>query len=129
MAKYVRLKPYNPEKGYVRQRYMRNGRLYDVTKGWYRVDEDVAEELRTVTQLEHDLSERPLDAFDICTEAERKAIDKKEQKEAYEKILKDKGLHPLLIKGAEVPVEDFTTPEAEEPVSLAPAVKPRGSRK
>jgi hypothetical protein len=106
MAKYVRLKPYNPAAGHVRQRYLRAGRLYDVKKGWYRVDEDVAADLQTVTQHDYDKSLRPIPAFDICTEEERRKIDKREQREQYDKLLKERGL-PLML--GEMPVNDLTT--------------------
>jgi hypothetical protein len=124
MSKYVRIKPYDPQKGYLRRRYMRDGKLYDVEKGWYLVDDEAAEILRTVSQHEYDKSEHPVPAFDICdNKAAVDAINKKEQKAQYEKLMKERGI-PIVV-GGEVPVNDLTTADllAPEPAPATAADK------
>lgn len=73
----VRLKAYDPRRGHVLRRYTYRGIKFQEDRGWYRVEKDVADYLRTVRQVatnEHS----PL-AFDVCTDAEAQAMDKKEQ--------------------------------------------------
>lgn len=73
----VRLKTHDPRRGYVMRRYTYRGIKFQEDRGWYRVEKDVAEYLRTVRQVATD--EHSPAAFDVCTEAEAKAMDKKEQ--------------------------------------------------
>ena len=69
----VRLKPYDPRRGYVLRRYTYRGIKFHEERGWYRIDEDVADYLRTVRQVPSD-EHAPL-AFDVHTEAEAKALE------------------------------------------------------
>lgn len=75
-AYLARIKPRDPAHGHVLRRYSYRGAKFEEGKGWYRVSEEVAEYLRAVPQQSHD-PRSPL-AFDVCTEAEAKAIDAKE---------------------------------------------------
>lgn len=78
---YVRIKPFNPRKGYARRRHSERGALFDVEKGWYKIkDRDFAEHLRTVQQSDTD-EDSPL-VFDVCTEAEARALEQAEKKKA-----------------------------------------------
>jgi len=76
-AMFVRLKAHDPRRGHVLRRYTYRGIKFQEDRGWYRVEKEIADYLRTVRQVatnEHS----PL-AFDVCTEAEAKALDKQEQ--------------------------------------------------
>ena len=77
---FVRLKPHDPRRGYVLRRYTFSGIKFQENHGWYRVPRDVAQRLREVRQQPLDRFSPP--AFDVCTEAEAKAIDDTEQAEA-----------------------------------------------
>jgi hypothetical protein len=72
----VRLKEHDPRRGHVLRRYTYNGIKFQVERGWYRVSKAVAEYLRGVRQEAGDLHS-PL-AFDVCTEAEAKELDARE---------------------------------------------------
>ena len=87
-AIHVRLKPYNPRRGAILRKYVLVDRklTFQEERGWYKVDAEVADYLATVRQVHGD--ELSLEAFDICTEAEAKAID---AREAGEKKRKDEG--------------------------------------
>ncbi len=76
---HVRLKPYNPKRGYVMRRFTYRGVRIIGDRGWYRVDLDTAKYLKTVYATPGD-EDTPL-AFDVCTEEEAKRIDAEEQKE------------------------------------------------
>jgi len=72
----VRLKPYDPRRGQVLRRYTYAGIKFQEERAWYRVEVAVAEHLRSVRQVPTD-EHSPL-AFDVCTEAEAKALEAKE---------------------------------------------------
>ncbi|WP_426749917.1 hypothetical protein [Myxococcus sp. Y35] len=76
----VRLKAYDARRGHVLRRYTYAGIKFQEERGWYRVEKPVADYLRTVRQLPSD-AYSPL-AFDVCTEAEAKALDAAEADEA-----------------------------------------------
>lgn len=73
---FVRLKPYDPRRGYVLRRYTYRGIKFQEERGWFRVPKDVADYLRAVHQVPGD-EHSPL-AFDCCTEAEAKSLEAKE---------------------------------------------------
>ncbi|RJS14223.1 hypothetical protein DRW03_35200 [Corallococcus sp. H22C18031201] len=79
----VRLKSYDARRGHVLRRYTYAGIKFQEERGWYRVAKPVADYLRTVHQLPSD-TYSPL-AFDVCTEAEAKALDATEADEAKTK--------------------------------------------
>ena len=81
----VRLKAHDPRRGHVLKRYCYDGIKFQVERGWYRVSKAVADYLRTVRQEDTD-PHSPL-AFDVCTEAEAKALEAKEEQES--KVRKD----------------------------------------
>ncbi len=76
----VRLKPYNKKKGNVLRRYTYRGIRFQESRGWYRVTHEVADYLQKVHQISSD-EDSPL-AFDVCTEDDAKAIDKREAQDA-----------------------------------------------
>jgi hypothetical protein len=69
----VRLKPFDPRRGHVLRRYTYAGIKFQEERGWYRVEKPVAEYLRGVRETPTDRYS-PL-AFDVCTEAEAKALE------------------------------------------------------
>jgi hypothetical protein len=76
---FCRLKKYDPRRGHVLRRFTYSGMKFHEERGWYRVDKPTAEYLRKVKQVITD-AHSPL-AFDVCTEAEAKALDEKEREE------------------------------------------------
>lgn len=79
----VRLKPFNPKRGNVLRSYTAFGTRFLVGRGWYRVEDTMANYLKGIHQLADDDQSPP--AFDICTEAEALAIDEAESKKVEEK--------------------------------------------
>lgn len=73
---FVRLKPYDPRRGQVIQRYLFRGIKFQVDRGWYHVKKEIAEALRPLHQIHTD--DRSPPAFDVCTEKEAQAIDEEE---------------------------------------------------
>jgi hypothetical protein len=69
----VRLKPYDPRRGHVLRRYTYSGIKFQEERGWYRVEKPVAEYLRAVREVPTDRHSQL--AFDVCTEAEAKALE------------------------------------------------------
>ncbi len=78
MTKLARLKPFDGKKHVLRS-YSVFGIQFKEQRGWYRVDDDVAEYLKSVKQVETDEYAAP--AFDVCTEEEAKHIDDTEKKQ------------------------------------------------
>lgn len=76
----VRLKPFDPRRGHVLRRFTYAGIKFQEERGWYRVQRPVAEYLRAVREMPSD-KYAPL-AFDVCTEAEAKALDAGENEAA-----------------------------------------------
>lgn len=76
----VRLKPYDPRRGHVLRRFTYVGIKFQEERGWYRVEKAVADYLRSVRQLPSDKHSPP--AFDVCTEAEAKALEAGEAEES-----------------------------------------------
>jgi len=73
----VRLKPYDPRRKFVLRRYVYAGIHFLVTRGWERVPKVIGDYLRDVRQKEFDPYSPP--AFDVCTEAEAAALEKRER--------------------------------------------------
>jgi hypothetical protein len=76
----VRLKTYDPRRGFVLRRFTYAGIKFHEERGWYRVEPDVAEYLRGVRQISTDPFS-PL-AFDVCTDEQAKALEQTEAAEA-----------------------------------------------
>ena len=102
MSNYVRIKPYDPTAGHVLKRFCYKGICFDVTKGWYLVSELIAAFLKTVNQRPGD-PKSPL-AFDVCTEAEAKKVDKKEAEDEEPKRPADNA-RPVAAKDEDAPPE------------------------
>jgi len=78
---HVRLKPYNPQRGHVLRKYtfVPERLTIEEEKGWYKIPAEVANRLRGVRQVE--TNPYAPEAFDICTEAEARAIDRRERQQ------------------------------------------------
>ncbi len=74
----VRLKAFNPRRGFVLQRYTVFGIRFEAGTGWSSVEPDVAEYLRSVHERDTDPGS-PL-AFDVCTKAEAEAMVEAERR-------------------------------------------------
>ena len=77
MSKLVRLKPLNPRRGALCRRYMFRGFRFDVELGWYEVSDELALELKPLTQ--HDSDPEGVALFDIMTREDALAEDAKEK--------------------------------------------------
>jgi hypothetical protein len=76
----VRLKPYDPRRGFVLRRFTYKGIKFQEERGWYRVEKQVADYLAGVRQVEHDAHSPS--AFDVQSDEEAKALDAREESEA-----------------------------------------------
>lgn len=74
----VRIKPLAPKNRCVLQRYTAFSIRFDVERGWYRVPKHIADYLATVKQIDGDPTSP--DAFDVCTEAEARAIEERDKR-------------------------------------------------
>lgn len=78
--KFARLKPYNG-KAHVLKSYTAFGIKFQEKNGWYQVEDDVAEYLKTCVQIQEDpTSTKAFDVVDTLEEAEE--IDELEKKRA-----------------------------------------------
>jgi hypothetical protein len=76
----VRLKPYDPRRGFVLRRFTFKGVKFHEERGWYRVPKPLADYLSGVKQVDSDLYS-PL-AFDIASDDEAKAVDAREESDS-----------------------------------------------
>ncbi len=76
----VRLKPYNPRRGFVTKRFTYRGVKFQSERGWYRVEKEIADYLRGVKQIHGD--EHSPDAFDVKTPSEAERLEEVEESEA-----------------------------------------------
>ena len=75
----VRLKPFDPNRGFVLRRYTYRGIRFQEERGWYRVEKGVGEYLRTVRQSADPHASQ---AFDVCAEEEAKTLEVRELAES-----------------------------------------------
>ena len=73
----ARLKPLNERKGHKVKLYMIAGARFYVERGWYEVDDALADKLRDLHQDHYDL-ESPM-LFDVCTEEEALRLEQSER--------------------------------------------------
>ncbi|WP_342379450.1 hypothetical protein NVS55_08275 [Myxococcus stipitatus] len=114
----VRLKPYDPRRGFVLRRFTYAGIRFQDERGWYRVERKVGEHLRAVRTVPTDRY-APL-AFDVCTEAEAKALDAGESEAAKVKRSATDDLKVVPARGT-VTTDDL--PKATPPASTPPPAK------
>jgi hypothetical protein len=115
---FVRLKPYAPSRGHVIRRYSHGGIRFDEERGWYKVDEALALELRQVHQIQED-PYSPL-AFDVCSEEEARGLNKVERLEEEKRRHPEDAMPPTQDLTAIAPKSTLTTADlnkaAEKPV-------------
>ncbi len=114
----VRLKPYDPRRGFVLRRFTYAGIRFQDERGWYRVERKVGEHLRAVRTVPTD-KYAPL-AFDVCTEAEAKALDAGESEAAK---VKRNATDDLKVTTARGTVTTDDLPKPSSPVSAPAAAK------
>ena len=114
--KLVRLKPYDPKKGHVLRRYTAFSIRFDEARGWYRVEDEVAEYLATVHQIPGD-EDSPL-AFDVHSAAEAQAIDEAEKKKAEERArAASPNVANAPVVSPKTPASDLTTADLTKPTA------------
>jgi hypothetical protein len=112
MAKLVRLKPFDPKKGHVIERYTAFSIRFEERRGWYKVTDEVAAYLGTVHQVPGDEDSQL--AFDVCTEDEATAIEAAEKKKAEERA---RATEPNVAQPYDVSAKapDLTTADLPKP--------------
>ena len=117
----VRLKPFEPRRGYVLKRFTYAGIKFHGERGWYRVEKPVAEYLRAVRTVA-DEAHSPL-AFDVCTEAEARAMEASEADSAKEKrsALDDIKVAPARATASGI----LTTGDLPKPSTSVPTAMPK----
>jgi len=98
----VRLKGYDPRRGYRLRTYSFKGICFREDRGWYRVPVEVGTLLKSVRQVADDAN-APL-AFDVCTDDEAKALDATDEAEARQRRHATDQLPVTPAREDEVPV-------------------------
>lgn len=124
MAKLVRLKPYDPKKGHVIQRYTAFAIRFEEARGWYKVSDEVATYLATVHQVPGD-EDSPL-AFDVCTEDEAQRLEAAEKKKAEERA---RAAEPNVAQPYDVSVRAADLTTADLPKAQAARAEARAARR
>jgi hypothetical protein len=106
----VRLKPHDPRRGFVLRRYTYRGIKFHEERGWYRVDEAVADYLRDVHQVIGDEHSPP--AFDVCSDEDAKAIDAREKEGPVPRTAAADDIKLSAARGAEATVTTDDLPDA-----------------
>ena len=81
--KLVRLKAYDPKRGFILRRLTVRGITFKHSAGWYRVHSDIAAYLDGVRQRPRD--EHSPKAFDVKSEEEARVLEEKEASDARQK--------------------------------------------
>jgi len=76
MSMLVRLKPINERKGFVVRTYMVEGARFYVDRGWYEVDDSLADKLSNLHQNYDDPDSPPL--FDVLSRSAAEALEQQE---------------------------------------------------
>jgi len=126
MAKLVRLKPFDPKKGHVIQRYTAFSIRFEERRGWYKVSDEVATYLATVRQTPGD-EDSPL-AFDVCTDEEAQRMEAAEKKKAEERA---RAAEPNVANPYDISAKptDLTTADLPQTQAKAARNETRGQRR
>jgi hypothetical protein len=122
MAMFVRIHPKDKRTGHLVERYIYRGIKFEEKKGWYRVSDALASELKDMVQDPN--APVPVNVFQVATEEEAKALEQKDYErenptrkisEAVEgaQTVPDKRLEPLPEKEGLDEDEDELEPEEE----------------
>jgi len=106
-TKLVRVRPYNPKRGQLVRRYMVKGIRFDVNRGWYKVDDELAKYLATVTNDPNDPESTPV--FDVLTEKE--ALKLEQDEEAAKKPAPVSAPQVTTVTTADLPKNQPTAPQ------------------
>jgi hypothetical protein len=115
----VRLKPYDPRRGHVLRRFTYAGIKFQEERGWYRVERQGRPSTCAPCARCPPTSYAPL-AFDVCTEAEAKALDAGESEAAK---VKRSATDDLKVTTARGTVTSDDLPKNAPPVSAPPTAK------
>ncbi len=93
----VRLKPFNPRRGYVLKTYVDgpSGAVFKEERGWYEVPAALGEKLRDVTSKPEN-TDSPA-AFDVCTKEEAVALERRIRRQQQERAI---ATDPNSVEGA-----------------------------
>ncbi len=83
MTKYVRIKPFNPQKGFKSKTYTFQSQIFREEKGWYEVSDKLAAKLVDITNEPYNPESKPV--FDVCTPEEAQALEDFEARKAVER--------------------------------------------
>lgn len=124
MAKLVRVKPYDPKKGHVIQRYTAFAIRFEEARGWYKVSDEVATYLATVHQVPGN-EDSPF-AFDVCTDDEAQRLEAAEKKKAEERA---RAAEPNVAQPHDVSVRAADLTTADLPRSQTARTEARAARR
>ncbi len=97
MTMLVRLKPFNPRRGFVMRTYVDgiSGAVFKEERGWYEVEDAMAAKLKEITSKPEN-PESPL-AFDVCTREEAVALERRIRRQLQERAI---ATDPNSVEGA-----------------------------
>jgi len=113
--KFVRIRPYDKRRGQLVRRYVYRGFRFEVERGWYEVEDHIAEALEGVLTFPDNPDSKPV--FDVSTREDAEALARAE----YEAQNPERKISEA-IAGAQTVTEDKMTPAPDG------APKPKGKR-
>lgn len=116
--KFVRIRPFNKQRGQLTRRYVFRGFRFEESSGWYQVPDDVADALQGMLTFPDNPDSKPV--FDVCTEEEAKAMSVRD----YEDANPNRKIEQA-ISGAQTVTED-KMPDAAPDV---PKVKAKAAKR
>lgn len=78
--KFVRIRPYNKPRGQLTRRYVYGGFRFEADHGWYEVDDEIANYLKTVLTFPDDPDSKPV--FDVSDQAGAEKLAREEYEAA-----------------------------------------------
>ena len=130
--KFVRIRPYNKARGQLTRRYVYGGVRFEADHGWYEVDDEIAEYLKTVLTHPQDPDSRPV--FDVSDQAgaEKIALDEYEAAHPERKIAEAvAGRQKVTVDDLDSDAKAKTKKEAPEkaPEKTKGSGEPKGDKK
>lgn len=125
---FARVRPFDPRRGFLCKRYVFKGFKFEAEKGWYKVSESLAADLKKCTQNPNAADPKPV--FEIATkeEAEKIAREEYERENPVRKIqeaIAGAQTVPDLKSDTEVP--EGKEDEIEEPTPVKPTKASKSS--
>ncbi len=120
--KFVRIRPYNKARGQLVRRYVYGGVRFEVDHGWYEVDDEIAEYLKTVLTHPQDPDSKPV--FDVSDQAgaEKIALDE------YEAANPERKITEAIAGRQKVSVDDLDSDAKAKVKGKATAPSPAGKK-